>query len=82
MFLAVDQDACPLVAGTSGIEGNDNVPMGCLDTDGDGWPDNMDVFPEDPTQYKDSDGDGYGDNQTGNQADGCLLARVHLQKTD
>ena len=74
MFLAVDQDACPLVAGTSGIEGNDNVPMGCLDTDGDGWPDNMDVFPEDPTQYKDSDGDGYGDNQTGNQADGCLLA--------
>ena len=74
MFLAVNQDACPLVAGTSGIEGNDNVPMGCLDTDGDGWPDTMDVFPADETQYKDSDGDGYGDNQTGNQADACLLA--------
>jgi len=74
MFLAVNQDACPLVAGTSGIDGNDNIPMGCLDTDGDGWPNTMDLFPEDNTQYKDSDGDGYGDNQTGNQADACLLA--------
>ena len=74
MFLAVNQDACPLEPGTSGIEGNDNVPMGCLDTDGDGWPDTMDQFKNDATQYKDSDGDGFGDNQSGNNADDCLLA--------
>ncbi len=32
------------------------------DTDGDGYPDDEDDFPNDPTEWKDSDGDGYGDN--------------------
>jgi len=32
------------------------------DTDGDGYPDSSDVFPDDPTEWLDSDGDGVGDN--------------------
>ena len=37
---------------------------GCTDTDGDGWADSIDIFPNDGTQWADSDGDGYGDNYT------------------
>ncbi|MFK8030116.1 MAG: PA14 domain-containing protein [Gammaproteobacteria bacterium] len=32
------------------------------DSDGDGVPDNLDAFPNDPTETMDSDGDGIGDN--------------------
>lgn len=32
------------------------------DTDGDGYIDSLDAFPNDPTEWKDSDGDGVGDN--------------------
>lgn len=32
------------------------------DSDGDGYPDSSDVFPDDPTEWMDSDGDGVGDN--------------------
>jgi len=32
------------------------------DRDGDGYPDEIDEFPNDPLEYKDSDGDGVGDN--------------------
>ena len=32
------------------------------DSDGDGYPDNKDAFPNDPTEWADSDGDGWGDN--------------------
>jgi hypothetical protein len=32
------------------------------DTDGDGYPDEQDAFPEDPNEWKDTDGDNYGDN--------------------
>jgi len=37
---------------------------GCIetDTDGDGYADDVDVFPIDGTEWKDSDSDGYGDN--------------------
>ena len=41
---------------------DENNRFGCLDTDGDGWADVDDVFPEDGEQWKDADGDGYGDN--------------------
>lgn len=32
------------------------------DTDKDGFPDSIDAFPTDPTEWKDTDGDGIGDN--------------------
>ena len=38
--------------------GSDSPP----DSDGDGVPDEMDAFPNDPTETRDSDGDGVGDN--------------------
>ena len=40
-----------------------------VDTDGDGYPDNTDVFPNDSTQWSDRDNDGYGDNLNGNNPD-------------
>jgi len=36
--------------------------QGCLDSDGDGFADVGDEFPNNPTQWSDADGDGYGDN--------------------
>jgi hypothetical protein len=39
------------------------------DSDGDGYIDDEDDFPDDETQWLDSDGDGYGDNPDGNNAD-------------
>ena len=33
-----------------------------VDTDGDGYPDDEDAFPNDPTEWADTDGDGHGDN--------------------
>ncbi|MEW5759179.1 MAG: PKD domain-containing protein, partial [Candidatus Thermoplasmatota archaeon] len=40
-----------------------------IDADRDGYLDNLDAFPLDPTQWLDTDGDGYGDNRTGNNSD-------------
>jgi len=40
-----------------------------LDSDGDGYSDSADSFPNDQTQHVDSDGDGYGDNLSGNNGD-------------
>jgi len=45
--------------GGDGGNGGDDEPP---DTDGDGYPDNSDAFPNDPLEWKDSDGDGIGDN--------------------
>ncbi len=69
VFMAQNQDACPLLAGTSFM----GDLGGCPDGDGDGWADTIDYFDSDPTQYWDMDRDGYGDNQTGNNADACLI---------
>jgi len=33
-----------------------------VDSDGDGYPDNVDAFPTDPNEWLDTDGDGTGDN--------------------
>ena len=52
-------DACPKLAGNSTLD-----RFGCLDSDGDGWSDNGDDLPENPTQWLDRDGDGYGDNDS------------------
>ena len=71
----VHGDYCPWDFGTSFRDRN-----GCLDSDGDGASDpsdegtffewnislGADVWPMDPTQWKDTDGDGYGDNQSEN----------------
>jgi hypothetical protein len=70
-------DYCPWDYGESYRDRN-----GCLDSDGDGASDpsgeegtifewnatvhGADVWPFDPTQWKDTDGDGYGDNQSEN----------------
>jgi hypothetical protein len=40
-----------------------------IDSDGDGTFDDVDAFPQDPTQTTDSDGDGYGDDINGNNPD-------------
>ena len=45
-------DSCPTVFGNSTID-----RYGCLDTDGDGWSDAGDDFPNDPDEYLDTDGD-------------------------
>jgi len=58
-------DACPTAVGNSTED-----RYGCPDADGDGWSDDGDDMPSNPTQWKDRDGDGYGDNSTGTMADG------------
>ena len=40
-----------------------------IDSDGDGTFDDVDAFPQDPTQTTDSDGDGFGDDINGNNPD-------------
>ena len=41
---------------------NQNSDTQNLDSDNDGYNDNYDAFPNDPTEWKDSDNDGIGDN--------------------
>jgi len=55
-----EADNCPETPGTSRLGG----VYGCLDSDGDGWSDDDDAFPNDGTQWKDEDGDRFGDNYT------------------
>ena len=59
-------DACPEVFGDSWR----NL-IGCPDSDGDGWADDEDAIPNNPTQHLDSDGDGFGDNINGTEVDSC-----------
>ncbi len=51
-------DDCVDVPGTS----FEMARQGCPDSDGDGYADVDDAFPDDPDQHMDSDGDGWGDN--------------------
>ena len=60
-------DDCPTTYGDSWQNGT----LGCVDSDGDGWADAEDSFPNEITQWTDSDGDGYGDNSAGVDPDGC-----------
>ena len=60
-------DDCPSVAGSSIVVGS----LGCADTDSDGVPDNVDLFPDDATQSADTDGDGFGDDVDGTEGDDC-----------
>ncbi len=52
-------DACPKSSGSSTLD-----RFGCRDTDNDGWSDNGDALPENPTQWLDRDGDGFGENNS------------------
>ena len=54
-FSGFQGDECKLVFGNSTVD-----RFGCPDSDGDGYSNNGDTFPNNPTQYQDSDGDGYG----------------------
>jgi len=60
-------DDCPTIPGTS----NQNGKFGCIDTDGDGWANEDDLFPLNSTQWADRDGDGFGDNPAGLGPDAC-----------
>ena len=59
-------DDCPATAG-----GSTRDRYGCLDVDFDGFSDENDRYPADPTQWSDSDEDGYGDNPLGTNGDSC-----------
>ena len=63
---AYQPDSCPITSGTSWID-----RYGCIDSDGDGWSDLNDLFPDNDQQWADRDGDGYGDNSNGALADDC-----------
>ena len=60
-IVGLNGDACLQEYGTSSKD-----RRGCLDTDDDGWSDEGDAFPNEPTQHSDQDNDGYGDNQSEN----------------
>ncbi|MEE2648199.1 MAG: thrombospondin type 3 repeat-containing protein [Candidatus Thermoplasmatota archaeon] len=59
-------DACPGQPGTSTQD-----RFGCVDSDGDGWSNANDAFPQDTSQHLDTDGDGFGDDLDGFQGDAC-----------
>lgn len=65
---AVNGDMCPLRAGSS----PNPATRGCPDTDGDGFVDPEDSFPDNPLQWADQDGDGYGDEVNRPGGDDCL----------
>ena len=50
-------DQCPNLAG-----GLSTIPIGCPDSDRDGYGDSLDRFANDPFEWNDSDEDGLGDN--------------------
>ena len=61
-------DDCPFSAGSSRLD-----RFGCADADVDGWSDEGDAFPGEPTQWNDTDGDSFGDHAKGVQPDACPL---------
>lgn len=61
-------DACSKVFGSS----DEGDMDGCPDSDGDGWADEIDLLPDEITQWFDKDGDGFGDNQSGFEPDSCI----------
>ena len=65
---AVNGDICPFRSGSS----PNPATRGCPDTDGDGFVDPEDAFPENPLQWADQDGDGYGDQVNRAGGDDCL----------
>ena len=74
---AILPDDCPNTAGNSSF-----ILLGCIDIDGDGYPNSNDSLPQNPTQWADSDGDGYGDNPTGNNGDAFPTDSTQWNDTD
>ena len=63
-----NSDVCPQTYG----ESNSAVSRGCPDSDGDGFTDPEDAFPDQPLQWADQDGDGFGDNVLFTDGDECV----------
>ena len=59
LLIGFQGDSCPEEIGNSTLD-----VFGCLDSDGDGWSDDGDDLPQNPTQWIDRDGDGYGENSS------------------
>ena len=64
---SVNGDICPTQAGNSA----NPISRGCPDSDGDGFVDPEDAFPQNPLQWSDRDGDGYGDEVNKPGGDDC-----------
>ena len=75
--VANEVDNCPNTTAGAMVD-----QYGCAldqkDTDGDGYNDAVDAFPNDATQWSDMDGDGYGDNASGNNSDVFPLSLIHI----
>ncbi|MDP6224305.1 MAG: hypothetical protein QGF34_04515 [Candidatus Poseidoniaceae archaeon] len=63
-----NSDVCPQVYG----ESSSATSRGCPDSDGDGFTDPEDAFPDQPLQWADQDGDGFGDNVQFTDGDECI----------
>ena len=66
--VANENDVCPNTTPGSMVDTN-GCALSQKDTDGDGYNDDVDDYPNDATQWVDGDGDGYGDNPNGNVPD-------------
>ena len=64
---SINGDICPTLAGNSA----NPISRGCPDSDGDGFVDPEDAFPQNPLQWSDRDGDGYGDEVNRPGGDDC-----------
>ncbi|DAC21619.1 MAG TPA: hypothetical protein HA345_06770, partial [Candidatus Thalassarchaeaceae archaeon] len=74
-MIGENPDSCIGDAGNSTMKfqnGQTILHYGCIDTDGDGYSDDGDKFPLNPTQWADEDFDDWGDNPNGTDADQCL----------
>ena len=66
--VANEDDLCPNTP-TGSLVDLDGCASSQIDSDNDGYNDNIDVFVNDSSQWADQDGDGYGDNPSGNMPD-------------
>lgn len=64
----------------SGCTEEDKTEM--IDTDDDGYNDDVDAFPNDPTEWKDSDNDNYGDNSDDFPFDNNLHEKIIINEQE
>ena len=70
--VANEYDLCANTTAGASVDQN-GCELSQRDSDGDGYNDLIDAFPNDSSQYSDMDGDGYGDDPTGNSPDAFPL---------